>query len=161
MITNTKSIENLQKAVAMELSAIHQYQLHAHVLDNRGLDRLAAKMREEMQEELGHADTFIDRILFLKGEPELVPEKPPRRAESLKAMFEADLSDEKAAIDFYSEAAAIATAENDVGTRAIFERITLDEEGHMAWLELQLDLLERMGEPTYIAKHMSGPDGGS
>jgi bacterioferritin len=161
MSTNTKSIENLQQAVAMELTAIQQYLLHAHVLDDWGLDRLAAKMREEMQEELGHAGAFIDRILFLKGDPKVVAAKEPRRAETLKAMFEADLKDEKAAIGFYSEAAATASAENDIGTRTIFERTALDEEGHMAWLELQLDLLERMGEPAYIAKHMSAPDGGS
>ena len=55
MVTNSKSIENLQKALSMELSAVHQYLLHAHVLDDWGLDRLAVKMREEMQEEMGHA----------------------------------------------------------------------------------------------------------
>lgn len=157
MASNSKSIENLQTALAMELSAIHQYLLHAHVLDDWGLDRLASKMREEMQEELGHAGAYIDRILFLKGDPKVSEEKPARKADSLKAMFEADLADERGAIEFYSEAAAQAGTENDIGTRTLFERIALDEEGHMEWLELQLDLLKRMGEPAYIAKHMSGP----
>jgi len=151
------TLANLQKALSMELSAAHQYQLHAHVLEDWGIDRLAAKMREEMQEELGHSDDYIERIMFLKGDPELRFAKPPARAQSLKDMFEADLADEKEAIEFYTEAAGQAAQESDIGSRVLFEKIVLDEEGHMAWLELQLDLISRMGEPAYIAKHITAP----
>lgn len=146
---------NLQKALAMELSAMHQYQLHACVLDDWGLDLLATKMRSEMREELGHSEQFVVRILFLKGDPQMSFEKQPVRAASLKEMFETDLADEKRAIEFYTQASVTAAAENDIGTRQLFERIAVDEEQHMNWLELQLDLLKRMGEPAYIAKHMS------
>ncbi|MEZ5863361.1 MAG: bacterioferritin [Geminicoccaceae bacterium] len=157
MSKNTKSIENLQQALSMELTAVHQYLMHAHVLDDWGLDRLAAKMREEMQEELGHAGAFIDRILFLKGEPRIEAGKTPRRAKSLEDMFKADLAEEQGAIAFYTEAAEAAAKESDIGTRTLFEHTLLDEEGHSAWLELQLDLLERMGQGAYISKHMSAP----
>ena len=71
MTNQPRSIENLQKALSMELTATHQYLLHAHVLDDWGLETLAGKMREEMQEELGHAGKFIDRILFLDGDPKV------------------------------------------------------------------------------------------
>lgn len=155
MRKNSASLENLQKALSMELTAVHQYMLHAHVLDDWGLDKLASKMREEMHEELVHAGTFINRILFLKGDPKISAEKAPQRSQSLKDMFEADLSEEKGAIEFYAEAAKAAASAGDIGTRSVFEKILLDEEGHMAWLELQLDLLKRMGEPAYIAKYMS------
>jgi bacterioferritin len=155
MRTNSLSLENLQKGLSMELTAIHQYLLHTHILDDWGLDKLASKMREEMHEELGHAGTFINRILFLKGDPKISAEKVPQRSQSLKDMFEADLSDEKGAVEFYTEAAQAAASAGDIGTRSVFEKILLDEEGHTAWLELQLDLLQRMGEPAYIAKHMS------
>ena len=134
---------------------MHQYQLHACVLDDWGLDLLATKMRAEMQEELGHSEQFLVRILFLKGDPQLSFEKQPVRAASLKDMFATDLADEKQAIEFYTQASVKASAENDIGTRQLFERIAVDEEHHMNWLELQLDLLKRMGEPAYIAKHMS------
>jgi bacterioferritin len=134
-MSNKETISNLQKALAMELTAMHQYQLHACVLDDWGLDLLATKMRSEMQEELGHSEQFLVRILFLKGDPQV--------------------SYEKQAIDFYTQASVKASAENDIGTRQLFERIAVDEEQHMNWLELQLDLLKRMGEPAYIAKHMS------
>ena len=136
---------------------MHQYQLHASVLDDWGMNRLASKMREEMQEELGHSDEFIARIMFLHGEPELVLQKTPVRADSLKGMFELDLADEREAIDFYVAAAKQAGEDGDLGSRMLFERIAIDEEGHIGWLELQLDLLRRMGEPAYISKHISAP----
>lgn len=154
-MSSKETITNLQKALAMELTAMHQYQLHACVLDDWGLDLLATKMRAEMQEELGHSEQFMVRILFLKGDPQLTFEKQPVRASSLKEMFATDLADEKQAIEFYTQASVKAAAENDIGTRQLFERIAVDEEQHMNWLELQLDLLKRMGEPAYIAKHMS------
>lgn len=151
------TLKNLQMALAMELTAAHQYQLHASVLSDWGIDRLAAKMREEMQEELSHSDDYIARIMFLKGEPNLKLAKPPVLAESLAQMFEFDLADEKEAITFYTSAARQADEAGDIGSRSLFERIAMDEEGHISWLELQLDLLKRMGEPAYISKHMSAP----
>ncbi|QDT04795.1 Bacterioferritin [Rubripirellula lacrimiformis] len=149
--------QNLQTALSMELTAMHQYQLHACVLDDWGMDLLAAKMREEMMEEMGHSEAFLVRLLFLKGEPRVEHAKLPKRATSLKEMFELDLADETEAIEFYSKASVEAAQEGDIGGRLLFERIALDEEGHMSWLELQLDLLKRMGEPAYIAKHMPAP----
>lgn len=149
------SLKNLQIALTMEIAAVHQYLLHAHVLEGWGLDRLAVKMREEMQEELGHAQLYIDRIMFLKGEPEVKAAKMPLLATSLKTMFNADLKDEQEAIDFYTKAAQAATEDGDIGSRTIFEQIALDEEGHYSWLELQLDLLDRMGEPAFVSKHVS------
>lgn len=153
-MSNKKVLENLNKALAMELTATHQYQLHAHVLEDWGLGKLAVKMREEMAEELGHADAFIERLMFLKGEPQLVFDKQPHRAQDLPDMFKTDLADEEEAIEFYTKAALHAAEVGDIGSRTLFEKIVLDEEGHKAWLELQLDLIERLGEKTYSAKFM-------
>lgn len=153
-MTSESMIKHLQKGLAMELTAAHQYQLHAAVLSDWGIEQLASKMREEMGEELGHSDTFLQRILFLKGIPKLELDKPPKVATSLKAMFADDLEDEKNAIAFYSSAAKLALESGDIGTRTLFEKIVLDEEGHMAWLELQLDLIDRIGEAAYVAKHL-------
>ncbi len=102
-------------------------------------------------------EEYMTRILFLKGSPELTMAKTPVRAASLKAMFESDLVDEKEAVEFYTKASIQASEDSDIGTRTLFERIALDEEQHMSWLELQLDLLARMGEPAFISKHMPSP----
>jgi bacterioferritin len=156
IMKNTKnSIDNLQKALGMELTAIQQYLLHAHVLDDWGLDVLANQMRTEMTEELGHAGRFIERILFLGGDPVLEAIKTPKRSDSLEQMFSADLEEEKGAIEFYTSAAKAADDDRDIGTRMLFEAIVIDEEGHMDWLDRQLSLLDRRGEPTYIAKNTS------
>ena len=151
MSANTRVLENLQTAVSMEIAAVHQYLLHAHVLDDWGLANLGAKMRGEMTEEIGHANAFLRRIMFLKGDPVVKAAQTPHRARDLSDMFEADLRDETASIEFYTEAARAAGDAGDIGTRSLFEKIALDEEGHKAWLELQLSLVERMGEPAYFA----------
>jgi bacterioferritin len=157
MANTTETLGNLQKAVSMELAAVNQYLLHILTAENWGLDKLAAKMRSEMLEELGHAEAFSRRMIFLGGAPELKAAKIPQAAQSLKAMFEADLVDEKGSLDFYTTAASVADEARDIGTRDLFERTALDEEGHMSWLELQLSLLERMGEPAFIAMQVNQP----
>lgn len=159
-MSNEKMVEFLNRAVKMEMTAAHQYQLHAHVLDDWGLGKLAAQMREEMTEELGHSDLFIERLMFLKATPEIAFDKAPRRAESLPDMFSSDLADEEEAIAVYTKAAQHAAELGDIGSRTLFEKIVLDEEGHKAWLELQLDLIARLGEKTYSAKFMDVGDAG-
>jgi bacterioferritin len=154
-MSNNKTIENLNTALQMEMSAAHQYQLHAHVLEDWGLNKLATQMRKEMQEELGHSDRFMGRIMFLKGNPKIAFQKPPHRATSLVDMFKTDLADEEDAIAFYTKAAKSADEVGDIGSRTLFEEIVLDEEGHKAWLELQVDLIERIGEQAYSAKFVS------
>ena len=154
-MANDKIIEFLQRAVQMEMTAAHQYQLHAHTLEDWGLTKLAVQMREEMKEELGHSDLFIERLMFLRATPELRFDKSPQKAETLPAMFRADLGDEEEAISHYTDAAQYAGEVGDIGTRALFEKIVLDEENHKGWLELQLGLIERLGEKTYSAKLVS------
>ncbi len=151
-MSNQQAIEDLQTALKMELTAAHQYQLHAHVLEDWGLGKLAKQMRTEMTEELGHSDAFIERIMFLEGTPKVEMMRAPRRANSLVEMFEMDLADEAEAIAVYSRAAANAATAGDIGTRHLFERIAIDEEGHKTWLQTQLALIERIGEKNYSAK---------
>lgn len=155
MTQNANTVENLQTALSMELAAVNQYLLHILTAESWGLDKLATKMRAEMLEELGHAEEYARRMVFLGGTPQMKAAKVPSAATSLKEMFEVDLADEKGAIDFYATAAHKADGANDIGTRDLFERTALDEEGHMSWLAMQLSLLERMGEPAFIAMQIS------
>jgi bacterioferritin len=155
-MNNDATLKNLQKALQMEMTAAHQYQLHAHVLDDWGLDLLAGQMRGEMQEEIGHSDKFIERIMFLNGKPEMAFAKQPVAASSLEDMFKADLADEEEAIRFYTSAAQQASEVGDIGSRTLFEQIVLDEEGHKSWLEQQISLIKRLGEQAYSARFVSG-----
>ena len=71
-------------------------------------------------------------------------------------MFRSDLADEGDAIQFYTLAAQHAMKIGDIGSGTIFEQIVIDEEGHKSWLELQLSLIERLGEKSFSAKYVSG-----
>lgn len=155
-MSNTTTLKNLNTALQMELTAQHQYQLHAHVLDTWGLDKLAEKMREEFAEETAHSDVFLERIMTLDGDPEMGFFKAPQRAGSLKEMFEADLADEIDALKFYTRAAKEAYEADDLGSYELFKATAIDEEGHRDWLQLQLDLLARIGEERYAFKYISG-----
>ncbi|MCM2563193.1 bacterioferritin [Lutimaribacter sp. EGI FJ00013] len=140
----------------MELTAAHQYQLHAHVLDDWGLDRLAAQMREEFAEENEHSNRFLERIFDLGGEPEMGFANTPKIAKSLSDMFESDLKDEKEAVAFYTRASKNAYEADDLASKALFEEIAIDEVGHANWLDQQLGLIERLGEERYASKQISG-----
>ena len=150
-----KVLENLQRALTMELTAIHQYLLHSHVVADWGLDKLAATMRQEMQEELTHANALIERIMFLDGEPDVSALDSIGRAQGIKDMFEIDLQDEYEARTFCTKVANEADKAGDIGSRDLFTRLVHDEEGHIAWFEAQLGLLEKLGEPTYLQTQMS------
>jgi len=154
-----KVLEHLQKALTMELGAVRQYLLHSHVLADWGLDKLAAKMKAEMHEELGHADQFIERMMFLSGEPDLASAEPVARANSLKDLFEADLKDEYEARAFYTKASSVAHDAGDIGSRDLFAAVVLDEEGHIDWLEGQIDLLSRMGEVGFTQMYVTPESG--
>ncbi len=139
-------LDLLQQAVTMEFTAVHQYLLHAHVLADWGLGKLADKMREELQEELGHVDRFMQRMVFLERVPDVRAIGEIKPAGSLREMFEADLADEIEARRFYTEAAGKAEAVGDLGSRDLFASILGDEEGHIGWLESQIGMLDRLGE---------------
>ena len=155
-MSNETICKHLNAALQMEMTAAHQYQLHAHVLDDWGLDKLAQTMRGEFEEELVHSIRFMTRILELGGEPEIAFAATPKTAKTLKEMFEADLKDEKEAIAFYTQSSKAAYDADDLATKALFEEIAIDEVGHRGWLELQLSLIERIGEQRYASKFVSG-----
>ncbi len=154
-MSNETTLKNLNTALQMELTAAHQYQLHAHVLDDWGLDKLAEEMRGEFAEELEHSNLFMERIFELGGEPEMAFADTPKVVKTLKDMFEKDMKDEGDAIAFYTKAAREAYEGDDLKSRRLFETIAVDEVGHKNWLDLQLNLMDRIGEHNYAAKFVS------
>jgi len=69
----TKSIELLNRAVADELAAVHQYMYFHFHLDDQGFGPLAILFKRTAIEEMMHIERLAERILFLKGEVALVP----------------------------------------------------------------------------------------
>ena len=95
--------------------------------------------------------------MFLEGDPDVASGETVSRAQTLKDMFEADLRDEYEARSSYSKAASDCEEVGDIGSRELFIQIVHDEEGHIDWLETQISLLDRLGEPTYMQMYIT-PD---
>ena len=153
-----KVIEYLNRGLRSELTAVNQYWLHYRMLDNWGLKDLAKKWREESIEEMHHADRFIDRILFLEGHPNLQVLDPLRIGQSVKEVVECDLAAEHEARALYQEAAAYCHSVKDYPSKDLFEELMADEEGHIDFLETQLDLIDKLGEQLYSQHHIGKLD---
>lgn len=144
-----KVIEYLNSALRSELTAVSQYWLHYRLQDDWGYGRLAAKSREESIEEMNHADKLIERIIFLEGHPNLQKLDPLRIGENVKECLEADLAAEHEARTLYIEARNHCEKVGDYVSKNLFEELIADEEGHIDFLETQLDLQKDLGEAVY------------
>lgn len=144
-----KVIEYLNAALRSELTAVSQYWLHYRLQDDWGLGHLAAKSRAESIEEMNHADRLIERIIFLEGHPNLQKLDPLRIGQNAKESMECDLAGEHDARTLYIEARDHCESVGDYVTKALFEALIADEEGHIDFLETQLDLLDRLGDAQY------------
>jgi bacterioferritin len=151
-----KVIDYLNKGLRSELTAINQYWLHYRLLNHWGFLGLAKQWRKESIEEMNHADRFVDRILFLDGFPNMQVLDPLRIGQNVKEVIECDLAGEQGARALYEEAATHCHAVKDYVTRDLFEDLMKDEEGHIDFLERQLDLIGKVGLELYSQKHIGG-----
>ncbi len=144
-----KVIEYLNKSLRHELTAVSQYWLHYRLQEDWGLTHMAKKSREESIEEMGHADKLIERIIFLEGHPNLQKLDPLRIGQNPKETLECDLAAEHDARTLYVEAREYCREAGDYVSMSLFEELISDEEGHIDFLETQLDLYERIGDANY------------
>jgi bacterioferritin len=151
---DAKVLEYLNRGLRHELTAVNQYWLHYRILDNWGYLGLAKRWRAESIEEMQHADRFIARILFLDGSPNMQTMDALRIGRDLKEVLEADLSAEVDARALYLEAAAYCQTVNDRVSKDLFEELTADEEGHIDFLETQLELMRQIGAQLYGQAHI-------
>jgi bacterioferritin len=146
---DAKVIEYLNAALRSELTAVSQYWLHYRLQDDWGYGRIAEKSRAESIEEMNHADRLIQRIIFLEGHPNLQKLYPLRIGQNLKETLESDLAAEYDARTLYVEARDHCESVKDYVSKDLFEALITDEEGHIDFLETQLDLYESIGAQNY------------
>ena len=145
-----KVLDYLNKALTNELTAINQYWLHYRMLANWGVTKLAKFERHESIDEMKHADTLADRILFLDGLPNFQALGKLKIGETVEEILKADLALEMDAIPLLRDAVQHSESVRDYVSREVFERILENEEKHVDFLETQFELIERMGLQNYI-----------
>ena len=146
---DARVIEYLNRGLRHELAAINQYWLHYRLLANWGFLDLAKYWRKESIEEMQHADKLVVRIIFLEGFPNLQHIDPLMVGQNITEVLECDLKAEYSARALYMEARACCRKEEDYVTMDLFEELLADEEGHINYLETQLNLLKDIGVQNY------------
>jgi bacterioferritin len=142
----------LNEQLTSELTAINQYFLHAKMQENWGYKTLAAYTRKESIEEMVHAERLTDRILFLEGLPNYQRLGTLMIGQTVKEQFEADLAIEQSVLVRRAPGIQLCRTKGDTTTANLLEEIYANEEEHIDYLETQLELLETLGEPLYLAQ---------
>ncbi len=147
---DTTVIEHLNRVLRNELTAINQYFLHSRIYKDWGLSKLAEHEHAESIDEMKHADSLIERTLFLEGLPNMQDMGKLRIGEDVEEMLQCDLDLELDAIPDLKAAITYCESRKDFVSRELFDEILKSEEEHVDWLETQLGLIERMGVENYI-----------
>lgn len=145
-----KSIELLNKAIADELSAVHQYMYFHFICDDKGFDLLAGLFKKTAIDEMIHIETLAERILFLKGEVELDAAEKVEKINDVKSMLEKAASMEKESSRDYNLWANECSANADSASKKIFEELVLDEERHYDNYDTEMENLKQFGD-GYLA----------
>jgi bacterioferritin len=155
MKSNNQVVDQLNKLLAGELTAMDQYFIHSRMYENWGFTKLYERINHEMQDETGHADALIKRILFLEGVPNLSVRNPLAVGSTVPDMLKNDLALEMQVISSLKEVIAYCESVNDYVTREILESMLEDtEDDHTHWLEKQLGLIDRIGLQNYLQSQM-------
>lgn len=147
----------LNEQLTSELTAINQYFLHSKMQANWGFTELAAHTRDESFEEMRHAEVITDRILLLNGLPNYQRIGSLRIGQTLREQFESDLGIELDVLNRLKPGIVMCREKQDSTTAKLLETILVDEESHIDYLQTQMELMDKLGEPLYLAQCVSRP----
>src|SRR3954453_15170832 len=142
----------LNEQLTSELTAINQYFLHSKMQETWGYHELAAYTRKESIEEMVHAERITDRILFLEGLPNYQRLGTLQIGQSVREQFQADLAVEEAVLERLKPGIQMCRSKGDTTTANLLEEIPANEEQHIDYLETQLELMDTLGDPLYLAQ---------
>jgi bacterioferritin len=151
-------INLLNEQLTAEITASLQYFLHAKMQENWGFTRLSEHTRSESFEEMRHAENLTDRILFLEALPNYQRVNPLRIGQAVGEQIRADLEVEMEAIGRLRPGIELMRSRGDATSARVFEGILADEEDHVDYLETELELIEKLGEPLYLQRYAEPAD---
>ncbi len=148
-------INELNKLLAGELTAIDQYFIHSRMYEDWGYSKLHERISHESLEEKDHASWIIERILFLEGVPEMTIREPLHIGKTVPEMLQNDLELEYSVVKNLKAAIKLCEDELDYQTREMLEKQLSDTEiDHAYWLEKQLRLIDQIGLQNYLQSQM-------
>ncbi len=145
-----KSVELLNKAVADELSAVHQYMYFHFHCDDQGYDLLAQLFKRTAIEEMLHIEKLAERILFLGGEVEMLASHEVKKIHDIKEMLEMGCQMETDSAHDYNNWANECSTHADSVSKKIFEELVVDEERHYDQFDTELANMGKFGQ-NYLA----------
>ena len=149
-----KIIEILNDVLTSELTAINQYFVHGEMCDNWGYQHLHDRIRKHSIGEMKHAESLIERVLFLEGLPNVQRLFKITIGETVPEQLKVDLALELDAVKRLNAGIESCREADDNNSRHLLEVILEDEEEHIDWLEAQLSLIEQVGAPNYLAQQL-------
>jgi bacterioferritin len=152
---DTQVINALNELLALELTAMDQYFIHARMYDDWGIKKLFERINHEFDDEKAHAAALIERILFLEGTPNMVTREPLKIGKTVPEMLQNDLQVEYLVGKKLKDAIALCENKRDFQSRKILQQLLEDTEvDHAYWLEQQLGLIDKMGLENYIQSQL-------
>jgi bacterioferritin len=145
-----QSVELLNKAIADELFAVHQYMYFHFLCDDQGYDLLAGLFKRTAIDEMMHVEKLAERILFLKGEVEMKVGGEVEKIKDVAKMLEKAANMEQESARDYNLWANQSSANADSATKQIFEGLVADEERHYDQYDTEADNLKKFGD-RYLA----------
>lgn len=145
-----KSIELLNKAVADEMWAVHQYMYFHFHCEDQGFGRLAGLFMRTAIEEMEHIERCAERIIFLGGDVEMIAAKEVTKEQDVKKMLEQSRKMEEESFKDYNIWANECASNNDAGSRQVFEGLVADEERHYEQYDDEVLKIEKFGQ-NYLA----------
>lgn len=146
---DTKVLQYLNQQLAIELTSINQYFLHARMFKNWGLNKLNERAYKKSIKDMKQADTLIERILFLEGLPNLQKLNRLRIGEHTAEMLNCDSEQIKEQLISLQEAIAYCESAQDYMSRKLLQDIQAYEEDYLDWLETQQSLIFQVGIENY------------
>ncbi len=147
-------LDFLNQVLKAELTAVHQYLLHAAMFKNWGYERMHEHFSHLAQEEVGHSSGLIDHILYLEGTPEVSQLEEIAAGTDVQALFANDLAFEREDVELLRKAIVHCAKVGDFTTRHKLEDMVVDSEEHVDWFERQLKAIKQVGLEDYLAEQI-------
>lgn len=147
-------VDILNGVLRAELTAVHQYLLHAALCKNWGYERLHDHFSHLANEEVRHSAGLMDHILYLNGTPEVGQLDAVADGRNVEALFRADLEFEREDAESLRKGIVHCAKAGDFTTRHLLEHMIIDTEEHVDWFETRLRTMSQVGLERFLSEQI-------